>query len=101
MNNRWLIALAVVIGLGTAVWAAPKLKKSGEYQVADMGNPVFFTMGNDGKPKLILVPDVVLMMRSDGVVMWRMSDEAAQKMEKEQEEGIKVPEPSYNSGKRQ
>lgn len=98
--NKWLIALVVAVSMVTAAWAAPKLKKVGEHQVADMGNPVFFTIGNDGKPKLILVPDVVFMMREDGVVMWRMSDEATKRMEEEQAKGPKAPIRDYNSGRR-
>ena len=54
----------------------------------------------DGKLSVTVVGGVTLVLRSDGLIGWKLTEEAEKQFKKEAEGGLKVPTPGYDSGKR-
>lgn len=95
-----------VIGVSSGLWALAASNKQTTQKVAKpaesivLGNPVIGTVTKDGKLQATLVAGIVLTLRNDGVIGWKLSPEAKKQFEEEEKKGLKLPPPSYESGKR-
>lgn len=104
--NKFVVAAAfVIVGyMSIVVWAGtlPKLPKPTQDKVVEteLGTPVIAGVDKDGKPILIVIKELIMTVRSDGTLGWKLSPEFAKQFEEEAKKGIKLPPPDYNTGKR-
>ena len=80
--------------------AAPTTPGSGAVEFLPIGNPVVGSINKKGKLVATIIGSVTLVLRSDGLVGWKLSEEAEEQFRKEADKGIKMPPTPYDSGKR-
>jgi len=106
MNINKFVAVAAVIFvgyMGIVAWAGNlNIPKPAQDKVVEteLGTPVIASIGKDGKPILIVIKEIIMTVRSDGTLGWKLSPEFAKKFEEEAKQGIKLPPPDYKAGKR-
>lgn len=97
-----LLVLTAVLFVGGIALGIARAEEKKDVRVMDVGRPLFFQGLNKQKQPIVKVGDFILMLREDGLVAWRMTDEAIEEFRKEAEAGpkVEVPKPDLKSGKR-